>query len=169
MTDGLLDNIKDQSNAKAPADPVGPKASRICRYWRRPSKITSLKQWLDAGKTAIEEQAAKQVGDEVDALVRENLENLYADELLAIISKAPETDKKYDAAWRAYCAWMKAEGVRHLPPRSTACARYLHELVEAGASEQKIKLTRAAVSHGYRTLGRSTQRMIFSAAPSPTA
>jgi hypothetical protein len=112
----------------------------------------NFQRWLDAGTKALQAQEAKEITDEVDALVREGLEKLYAAELAAVVTSKTSPNKKYVAAWTEYCAWLRDQGVPHLPPRPTACARYMHEQLEAGADEAKIKLVRAALGWAYTEL-----------------
>ena len=61
---------------------------------------------------------AREIGDGAADELRTRLEQKYAPKLLAIVSKAPETDKKYKSTWDEYVAYVKDAGVSPVPPRS---------------------------------------------------
>jgi len=93
----------------------------------------------------LNDTEAREIGDGAADELRTRLEQKYAPKLLAIVSKAPETDKKYKSTWDEYVAYVKDAGVSPVPPRSAFVASYLDHLVSQGAPEAKIKLVRAAI------------------------
>jgi hypothetical protein len=108
---------------------------------------------FNAGRKAVEDADRKAADDAVADLVREALEDDYAPELLVLSLKAPDTTRKYLNEWSKFVAYLKDDGVDPVPPRPAAVAYYLHNLVKQGANEGRIKLVRAAIGHGYHTLG----------------
>jgi hypothetical protein len=55
----------------------------------------------------LNDTEAREIGDGAADELRTRLEQKYAPKLLAIVSKAPETDKKYKSTWDEYVAYVK--------------------------------------------------------------
>ena len=69
-------------------------------------------------------------------------------------SRAPNTTRAYNQAWRRWVAWTKGRGVRAMPAPPELVAAFLTELAAQGLSVATLRLQKAALGRAHRSLGR---------------
>lgn len=69
-------------------------------------------------------------------------------------SKAKQTVRIYDQAWRSFAAWCRARNLSALPATPTTVSAYLAEMANVGYAWATIGVHRAAISAAHRA-GRS--------------
>jgi hypothetical protein len=131
-------------NGTAGTDTQPPSA----REWREGHEF--LDRATDAYVADLWEQERRADEVEIDRVVLQSLERIYAEHIIARSKTIPKTRQTYIAAFKHFRQFCTEAGVRALPARPGAVASYLHQEIQAGASPEKIRRLVAAISYGHR-------------------